>query len=188
VFGGNGITGYHDRCGCVHLTEGPAWITDNAIYATGMPPGCEPTFLKISLESANIPGLAQGGAQPFVNQKLLNSLYVPLCSISEQKEISSRYEQLVQLLAETGERLEAESTDSNKLRQSVLKAAFEGRLVSRDPTDEPASELLARLRDNYPSNGPRRRRARAAADFFHPSLPGLTCQSVDPRVEPAGDE
>jgi len=31
-------------------------------------------------------------------------------------------------------------------RQSILKTAFEGRLVSQDPTDEPASVLLARLR------------------------------------------
>jgi type I restriction enzyme S subunit len=33
------------------------------------------------------------------------------------------------------------------LRQSILKAAFEGRLVQQDPADEPASEFLARLRD-----------------------------------------
>jgi type I restriction enzyme S subunit len=32
------------------------------------------------------------------------------------------------------------------LRQSILKAAFEGRLVPQDPTDEPASALLAQLR------------------------------------------
>jgi type I restriction enzyme S subunit len=74
------------------------------------------------------------------------------------------------------------------LRQSVLKAAFEGRLVPQDPADEPASALLARLRNGHPGNGARRRRARTAADFSHPSLPGLTRQSVDPRVEPAGDE
>jgi hypothetical protein len=74
------------------------------------------------------------------------------------------------------------------LRQSILKAAFEGRLVPQDPTDEPASELLARLRSNYAGNGARQRRARAAVDFSHPSLSGLTWQSVDPRVEPADDD
>jgi type I restriction enzyme S subunit len=204
VFGGNGITGYHDRClvedptivvgrvgfycGCVHLTEGRAWITDNAIYAIRMPSGCEPTFLKIILESANIPHLAQGGAQPFVNQKLLNSIYVPLCSTSEQKEISSRYQELAQLFVETDERLEAEKADSAKLRQSVLKAAFEGRLVRQDPADEPASVLLARLHDSNHQTATRRRRARAKEPFSHPSLPALTRQSLDPRVEPAGDD
>ena len=31
------------------------------------------------------------------------------------------------------------------LRRSVLKAAFEGRLVPQDPSDEPASVLLERI-------------------------------------------
>jgi type I restriction enzyme, S subunit len=33
-----------------------------------------------------------------------------------------------------------------RLRQAVLKAAFEGRLVPQDPSDEPAGELLARIK------------------------------------------
>src|SRR5207249_4757867 len=53
VYGGNGITGYHSSfivehptlvigrvgalCGNVYLSEGAAWITDNAIYATSVP-------------------------------------------------------------------------------------------------------------------------------------------------------
>ena len=35
---------------------------------------------------------------------------------------------------------------SAALHRSVLKAAFEGRLVPQDPTDEPASVLLERIR------------------------------------------
>ncbi len=81
-----------------------------------------------------------------------------------------------------------EDRDRNALRQAILKAAFEGRLAPQDPADEPASALLARLRDGHRGNGVRQRRARAAANFLHPSLPGLTWQPVDPRVEPAGDE
>jgi type I restriction enzyme S subunit len=33
-----------------------------------------------------------------------------------------------------------------RLRQSILKWAFEGRLVDQDPTDEPACALLERIR------------------------------------------
>jgi type I restriction enzyme S subunit len=48
------------------------------------------------------------------------------------------------------------------LRQSILKAAFEGRLVPQDPSDEPTSVLLARLRAEAPS-APRRTRGRKVA-------------------------
>ena len=36
---------------------------------------------------------------------------------------------------------------SAALRQSILKDAFAGRLVPQDPADEPATALLARVKD-----------------------------------------
>ena len=41
--------------------------------------------------------------------------------------------------------LKATFTGAAMLRQSILKKAFAGRLVPQDPTDEPASALLARI-------------------------------------------
>jgi type I restriction enzyme S subunit len=50
---------------------------------------------------------------------------------------------------------------SSALRQSVLKAAFSGQLVPQDPTDEPASALLARLaKQSVDTPATLRRRAR----------------------------
>ena len=35
---------------------------------------------------------------------------------------------------------------AERLRQAILKRAFEGKLVPQNPADEPASVLLARIR------------------------------------------
>lgn len=42
---------------------------------------------------------------------------------------------------------------AGRLRQAILKAAFEGKLVPQDPSDEPASVLLERIRKEAAENG-----------------------------------
>jgi type I restriction enzyme, S subunit len=117
----------------------------------------------------------------------ISELPVPVPPPTEVQIIVGRLREAFATDADNSRDLTEAEALSSALRQSVLKSAFEGHLVPQDPADEPASVLLARLRNSHPGNGARRRRARAAADFSHPSLPGPT-QPVDPRVEAAGDE
>ena len=70
---------------------------------------------------------------------------VPLCTLDEQKQIVKEIEKRFEVTDEV-ERVIAENLEkAEQLKQSILKKAFEGRLVPQDPTDQPASELLAQI-------------------------------------------
>jgi type I restriction enzyme S subunit len=130
---------------------------------------------------------AYGAGKPGLNLEDLASVKVPLPPLQEQCAITRRFREAVSEAENALALMESARVEVGTLRQSVLKAAFEGSLVAQDPADEPASVLLARLRHGNVQSVTRRRRTRAKAPFSHPSLPGLTRQSLDPQVEPAGD-
>jgi type I restriction enzyme S subunit len=62
-------------------------------------------------------------------------------------------------VADTQALLDVEAADAARLRQSILKAAFDGGLCEQDPADEPAHATLARVQT--PDTSPPRRRGRA---------------------------
>ncbi len=65
---------------------------------------------------------------------------------AEQTEIFDEIERRLSIVDEIGDEVEANLKRAAWLRQSILKRAFEGRLVPQDPTDEPAERLLERIR------------------------------------------
>ena len=52
----------------------------------------------------------------------------------------------VEVIERNEREIDAALQRSEALRQAILKKAFTGRLVPQSPADDPASELLARLR------------------------------------------
>ena len=81
----------------------------------------------------------------------LNSALIPLPPLAEQRRIAERVEELMPLVDEYGVLEESrEALDSElpeRLQKSVLQRAVQGKLVPRDPSDEPASVLLERIRE-----------------------------------------
>lgn len=88
----------------------------------------------------------KGGAQPNISQEIVKALIVPIPTLDEQKQIVKEIEKRFEVADEV-ERVIAENLEkAEQLKQSILKKAFEGRLVPQDPTDEPASILLQKIK------------------------------------------
>ena len=77
-----------------------------------------------------------------------------LPSIAEQAEIVRRVELLMGYADRLEVRLKAAQTAAERLTPTLLAKAFRGELVPQDPNDEPASELLRRLREQRAAQAP----------------------------------
>ena len=87
-----------------------------------------------------------------MNGTKLVAFTLPLPPKAEQAAIVEATEAALTLAFHKEEAVANLRRRSNRLRQSILKRAFEGKLVPQDPTDEPASVLLDRIRAEQAKN------------------------------------
>lgn len=77
--------------------------------------------------------------------KLLRNFLIPIPPFKEQQEIVNEIESNQSSLFEVEMFVDASLKNTDRLRQSILKRAFEGTLVPQNPNDEAASALLDRI-------------------------------------------
>ncbi|MEM6495436.1 MAG: restriction endonuclease subunit S [Pseudomonadota bacterium] len=128
-----------------------------------------PEFLEIVLNAPSIlleinrrkSGISDSGIS--LNHSKVRSL--PLVLPKLLSDQANLVEQLATKLAGVDRiemELQAQVAKTEALRQSILKQAFSGQLVPQDPSDEPASELLARIKtDAKPAKKTKRKKALA---------------------------
>mgnify|MGYP003199790035 FL=1 len=82
--------------------------------------------------------------------KFIKNNPIPLPPLAEQERIVAKIKELLPLVSEYDEvenRISALNTEfPDKLRKSILQQAVQGKLTERDPSDEPAIELLDCIR------------------------------------------
>jgi type I restriction enzyme S subunit len=67
-------------------------------------------------------------------------------SQAEQIELVKKLEEKLSNLDTVAASINEQLAKSETLRQSILKKAFSGQLVTQDANDEPASELLEQIK------------------------------------------
>lgn len=76
----------------------------------------------------------------------LKNIKINLPTLEEQKRIVEEIEKRFAVADEVEKVVEDNIEKAKQLKQSILKKAFEGRLVPQEPTDEPASTLLEKIK------------------------------------------
>ena len=162
VYGGNGITGNHSEymyeeprliigrvgvhCGNAHITNPKSWITDNA-FVVSFKEEFAMKYLLFLIRSLNLNQYSSSTAQPVISQGNVYPIEIAVPrSTDEQYAIVTEIESRLSVCEKIEESIEQSLKQAESLRQSILKKAFEGKLVPQDPDDLPASVLLARIR------------------------------------------
>jgi type I restriction enzyme S subunit len=99
-------------------------------------------FLLSPLGQKQLTDLQYGATKAGLGLDDIGRVNVPLAPLVEQYEIVEEIERRLSVLTETEKVIEQNLRRANSLRQSILRTAFEGRLVPQDPEDEPADKLL----------------------------------------------
>ena len=135
-------------------------VLEKAIYAgylirTRYSSLLNPRYMKSFMESQLYWEQLKNGtiatAQPNCNGKTLAKMLLPIPPVKEQDRIVKKLMQLSSFLNNYDlcqDRLNLLNKEiKEQLKRSILQEAIQGRLVPQDPSDEPASELLKRIRE-----------------------------------------
>jgi len=129
---------------------GKARFSTNLMRIVLAPNGMLPKFFRFLFNGSpfvldQVSELCSGSTRDFLNQKILKSVVFPVPPLAEQRRIVAEVERRLSVVEALERAVEAALARARRLRQAVLKQAFEGRLVEQDPDDEPAAVLLERI-------------------------------------------
>jgi len=109
-----------------------------------------PAFLMYQMMSdrfqAVLKGRSTGSTVTGVSSRNLRPAKLDVPPLQEQDRIVAEVERRLSVVERLEAAIDANLSRAKRLRQAILKRAFEGRLVPQDPRDERAGVLLERIR------------------------------------------
>ena len=87
-----------------------------------------------------------GNAQPHFNVGSIKKSVFPLAPEDEQQTVVDAVNEAIRSGNAISDAIASSEAELTQLDQSILAKAFRGELVPQDPRDEPASQLLHRIR------------------------------------------
>jgi type I restriction enzyme, S subunit len=105
-------------------------------------------YLELALSSPSVQAqmVPKGSGLQHIHLEDLRRDCVPIPPAAEQIRILEAAQRRMSVVEWVEAAIAHDLAKLSRLRQAVLKRAFEGKLVDQDPTDEPAEKLLARIR------------------------------------------
>ena len=122
------------------------WNIDTAFGIEANKERLAPMYLYYFSLSFNFLELNQSTTIPSLTKSNLLKINMPLPdTLDEQQEIVNQIEKHFSIIDKLETVVQQSIKESKRLRQSILKQAFEGKLVEQDPNDESASVLLEKI-------------------------------------------
>ncbi len=131
--------------------EIPNCVYNNNIMQIRVKNILEPKFLSYFMNTRNFKNNLLEIKRATTNicaiyDKDLKKQKIPVPPLNEQKKIIKEIKLNISLIENQKELMRSVLDKINIIQSSILKQAFEGKLVPQDPNDEPASELLKRIK------------------------------------------
>ena len=143
-----GMIGEGKTRGQVSILDIPACNNQNSaairVSEAGLPP--EYVFYYLWGQYDATRHIGSGNNQPALNKSRVQEILMPLPPLAEQFRIVADVEQRLSVIQQAEAAVKDNLLRAERLRQSILKKAFLGKLVPQDPNDEPALVLLERIR------------------------------------------
>ncbi len=138
----------------------PACFDLNLMGLTNLPNGIGLDYLWNWVLSVDLASISDGSNVPQINNRNVEPLAFPVCSLAEQLEIVQELESKLSEADQLDQTLATALQQADALRQSILKKAFCGQLVKQDKNEEPATALLERIRAAWAASPAKGRQAK----------------------------